>query len=190
MPQTYFESQAHSRLIIQIGSLMPQTYHRLIHALDAASNRPAHSCLRHTSNHRLIPASSYTSAHSCLRHTIGSFMPQTHESWAHSRLIATNGYANHGLIPATSLHTDTRIIGSFAPHRYTRIHESWAHSRLIATHGHTDHWLIPASSPRTDTRIKGGGGDPKPASLDWDRMVDPIHLLLGGGITGVGAVAD
>ena len=96
---------------------------------------------------------------------MGSFPPhrytRIHESLAHSRLIATHGYTNHGLIHASSLHTDTQIIGSFPPHRHVRIHES-----------------------------RGGGGDPKPASLDWDRMVDPIHLLLGGGITGVGAVAD
>ena len=147
MPQTYFESQAHSRLIIHIGSFMPQTYHRLIHASDTR--------------------------------IMGSFPPHRYkrirESWAHSRLIATHGYTNHWLIRASSLHTDTRIMGSFTPHRYTRTHRSLAHSRLIATYGYTN---------------QGGGGDPNPASLDGDLMVDPIHLLLGGGITGVGAVAD
>ena len=44
------------------------------------------------------------------------------------------------------------------------------------------------------TRVMGTkgveGGDPGPASLDWERMVDPLLLLLGGGTTGVCTVAD
>ena len=41
------------------------------------------------------------------------------------------------------------------------------------------------------TGINGGGGvDPKPASLDRERMVDPVTLLLGSGTTSVCTVPD
>ena len=112
------------------------------------------------SNHRLIHASSLGSAHSRLIVVKPHYI---HESLAHSCLI---------------------VHGSLMPHD---IHESLAHSCLIV-HGS----LMPHDIQVLESQTKGWwrGGDPEPASLDWERMVDPLLLLLGGGTTGVCTVAD
>jgi len=58
------------------------------------------------------------------------------------------------------------------------------------THG----YLNQQAQSRLMTQISGinggGGGDPKPASLDREPIVDPVTLLLGGGTTGVCTVPD
>ena len=96
----------------------------------------------------------------------------------------TYRYSNHRLIHASSLGSAHSRLIVVKPHY---IHESLAHSCLIV-HGS----LMPHDIQVLESQTKGWwrGGGPEPASLDWERMVDPLLLLLGGGTTGVCTVAD
>ena len=152
------------------GSYMPESYTRLMHA----SIMPVTYWY---SNHRLIHASSLGSAHSRLIVVKPHYI---HESLAHSCLIVHGSLMPHDI---QVLESQTHLL---CRSRIRSNHRPFAPIACMSQHTQAHSGRITRA-----TGTKGvEGGDPGPASLDWERMVDPLLLLLGGGTTGVCTVAD